>query len=371
MILKNGTVFYNGKFEKKDIEITDDIFSSIQNEIASSDRMDYTDKLIVPGLIDIHTHGCVGYDFTTASVSEIEKMCEFYVSKGITSVLATTMTYDYQAYTNTFTNIKEAMHVGLTGSRIIGINMEGPFLGEEKKGAHDPKYLLPLNEEKFDELNALSGNNITIIDLDPKLDGALDFIEKYSKDKVISLAHTTCDYDLAAKAIKAGASHITHLFNGMNGLHHRQPNLIGAFSDYNVYAELICDGIHIHPSVIRMMFKIASDRIILISDSISAAGLPKGYYELGGQTVYVDGIKSTLNDGTLAGSTITVYDALKRAIQFGVPKEQAILSATLFPAKAIKADKEIGSISVGKKADFIITDKDLNIEAVYKDGILI
>jgi N-acetylglucosamine-6-phosphate deacetylase len=157
----------------------------------------------------------------------------------------------------------------------------------------------------------------------------------------------------------------------MNGLHHRQPGLIGAFSDFDVHAEMICDGVHIHPSVIRMMFKVASDKLILISDSFSATGLEDGVYDLGGLKVYVKDSKATLEDGTIACSTITVYEALKRSIQFGVSKEQAILSATLIPAKAMNSDHEIGSITVGKKADFIILDKEYNLEQVYRDGVLI
>ena len=246
--------------------------------------------------------------------------------------------------------------------------MEGPFLGIDKRGAHDPKYLMPIDTAVFDELNQLSGNNIRIIDIDPTLPGAMEFIDKYHEAVTISLAHTSSNYDTAMKAFDAGASHVTHLFNAMNGLHHREPGIVGAFSDHEAHAELICDGIHIHPSVVRFVYKAASSKLILISDSMCAAGLADGIYELGGQKVYVKDMKATLEDGTIAGSTVNVYEAMKRAIQFGVPKEQAILSATLIPAKAIKRENEIGSITVGKKADFIITDKEYNIEKVYIGG---
>jgi N-acetylglucosamine-6-phosphate deacetylase len=261
------------------------------------------------------------------------------------------------------------METQTKGSRIIGINMEGPFLGADKKGAHDVRYLMPIDEEKYSELNDLSGDNVRIIDLDPNLAGSLEFIKKHSNKKVISLAHTSCTYEQASKAIAAGATHITHLFNAMNGLHHREPGLVGAVSDFNIHAEIICDGIHIHPAVIRLMYKVDSGKLILISDSMSAAGLDDGIYELGGQKVYVNNGKATLEDGTIAGSTTTVYQAFKNIIKFGIPAEEAILSATLLPAKAIKADKELGSIAAGKKADFIIMDQDYNIEKVYRDGL--
>ncbi len=380
MIYKNAEVFIDGRFQVADIEIKDGRFSAVRCNTCRSDTIsetksgnftDCSDKRILPGFIELHSHGCIGHDFITAGTEDIEKMCGFYAENGITSLLATTMTIDYEIYKEAMLRLKEVMDTQKKGSRIIGINMEGPFLGADKKGAHDIRYLMPIDEEKYLELNELSGDNVRIIDLDPRLADSIEFIEKYSKTKVISLAHTSCDYELAAKAIHAGATHVTHLFNAMNGMHHREPGLIGAVSDFDVHAELICDGIHIHPAVIRLMYKAVSGKLILISDSMSAAGLTDGIYELGGQKVYVKNGKATLENGTIAGSTTTIYKAFKNVIQFGIPVEQAILSATLIPAKAIKADREIGSIAPGKKADFIIMDKDYNIEKVFKDGVII
>ncbi|MFV0344276.1 MAG: N-acetylglucosamine-6-phosphate deacetylase [Anaerocolumna sp.] len=373
MLLKNANVFVDGTFQKVDVVVTDDKFSSMKD--ISSDLVNSTDeildlegKFILPGCIDVHSHGCMGYDFINASVDEIEKMCEFYASKGITSILATTMTIDMETHIQAMKNIKQAMESDVKGSRIVGINMEGPFLGVDKRGAHDPKYLMPIDASVFEELYEASGNNIRIIDIDPTLPGALSFIEKYHDKVTISLAHSSSNYETAMKAFDAGASHVTHLFNAMNSLHHREPGIVGAFSDHEANAELICDGIHVHPSVVRLIYKANSEKLILISDSMCAAGLEDGIYELGGQKVNVKDMKATLDDGTIAGSTVNVFEAMRRAIQFGVPREQAILSTTLIPAKSVKADHEIGSISVGKKADFIITDTEYNIEAVYRDG---
>ena len=374
MLFQNASVFIKDSFQRTDLEVLEGNFSEItnhkRNEIQEP-AIDCTDKLIIPGFIELHSHGCIGYDFTTSSPEELKKMCTFYAANGITSLLATTMTIGYDTYKRAMLNIKEVCEEGTGGSRIIGINMEGPFLGASKKGAHDTRYLLSINEEKYEELNALSGDRIKIIDLDPDLAGAIPFIEKYCKNKVISLAHTSCDYDTAANAIKAGASHVTHLFNAMNGLHHRAPGIIGAVSDYDVNAEIICDGIHIHPSVIRLMFKAVPEKLILISDSMSAAGLEDGIYELGGQKVSVKDGKATLEDGTIAGSTTTIYKAFLKVLEIGIPVEQAILSSTLYPARAIGADKETGSIQIGKKADFIIMDKNYQIESVYSNGIQI
>lgn len=378
MLYKGAKVFIGGKFMMADFIVEDGYFSEISvsgnspeayiSSVEVKDIADYSDKIIIPGFIELHSHGCMGYDFTTCDIESIEKMCKFYAKNGVTSLLATTMTIDYDIYKTAMKTIHSAMEKDFEGSRIIGINMEGPFLGADKKGAHDTKYLLPVDSEKYEELNLLSGDHIRIIDLDPNLSGSLGFIKKYSENKIISLAHTSCTYDKAMEAIKAGATHITHLFNAMNGLHHREPGIVGALSDSEVYAEIICDGIHIHPSVIRLMFKAVPEKLILISDSMSAAGLEDGSYELGGQKVNVTKGKATLEDGTIAGSTTTIYEAFKNIIAFGVPAEEAVLSATLYPAKAIHEHQRIGSIAVGKHADFIVMDKEYNILEVYIDG---
>lgn len=378
MLFQGAKVFIGSKFIMADFMVEDGIFSEISlngnypnphlNSIESANTLDYSNKIIIPGFIELHSHGCIGYDFTTSDIPSIRKMCEFYAKNGVTSLLATTMTIDYDLYKTAMKTINTAMGTNANGSRIIGINMEGPFLGADKKGAHDTKYLLPLDPEKYEELNLLSGDNIRIIDIDPNLSDSLAFIKRHSKNKVISLAHTSCTYETAMKAIKAGATHITHLFNAMNGLHHREPGIIGALSDSEVYAEMICDGIHIHPSVIRLMYKAVPEKLLLISDSMSAAGLEDGSYELGGQKVNVEKGKATLADGTIAGSTTTVYEAFKNIISYGVPAEDAVLSATLLPAKAIHEEQQIGSITVGKRADFIVMDKDYNILEVFIDG---
>lgn len=372
MLFQNATVFYQGKFQTLDLKIQDDLILEVGHNLYDEEVIDCTGKLILPGAIDLHTHGCIGHDFSESTPEEIAAMQQYYASHGVTSVAATTMTMNLELYRAALKNIKAAMLQHYPGARILGINMEGPFLGKSKKGAHDEQYLMPLDEELFEELDGLSDNQIQIVDLDPCLDGAMEFISKYSKTKTISLAHTPCGYDTAMEAFDHGASHITHLFNAMNGLHHRDPGVIGALADRDgVRAEIICDGIHIHPAVIRMMFGLCPQKIVLISDSMSACGLGDGSYLLGGLPVTVKDGKATLEDGTIAGSTTNAFQCMVNAIRFGVPKEAAVLSATLLPAKQLKKDRLVGSIEPGKKADLVITDSEFSIQTVYCNGMKI
>lgn len=370
MLIKNGVVFIDGEFKKLDLQVTEGVFTAIGTCFAAEGEeiLDAGGMLVLPGLVEIHSHGCVGYDFSGADEEGVRKMCSWYAENGITTVLATTMTNEFESYKNAVRTIASVKKQEYSGSRIAGINMEGPFLGPDKKGAHDPKYLMGISEEFFEELDSLAEGCIRLVDLDPVLPGALEFIKKYSKSKTISIAHTSCDYDLALKAVEAGASHVTHLFNAMDGLHHRKPGIIGAVVDSDVYAELICDGIHIHPSVIRLMFAAVPEKMVLISDSMCAAGLPDGEYELGGLRVFVKDRKAAQADGTIAGSTVNVWEAMRNVIRYGIRKEQAVLSATLYPAKSVGIEDECGVIAAGRKADFCLCDPDFVLKKVYMDG---
>lgn len=368
MLLKNAEAFIDGAFRRVDIRVLDGRIAEIKESLSGEPAIDLAGRKLLPGLIDIHTHGCVGYDFSDATASQMQEMTRFYARHGITSILATTMTMPFESHLKAMQTVRQVMSAPIQGSRILGINMEGPFLGTDKKGAHDPQYLTPINFEQFAALDEASGGNIRIVDIDPTLDHAVEFVQKYAGEKVISLAHTSCTYATAKLAIEAGANHVTHLFNAMNSLHHREPGLIGAVSDFEIYAEIISDGIHVHPVVIRMMFKLAGKKMVLISDSMRAAGLEDGLYELGGQKVYVKNKMATLADGTIAGSTTTVYEAMRNAVSFGVPLEDAVLSATEVPARSIQKEKSVGVLCVGAYADLLVLEQDLSIAAVYVNG---
>ncbi len=370
MIIKNAQAFIGNEFQKVDIRVNEGKFAEIGTNLAVQEEevMDFSGKFILPGMVEVHSHGCLGFDFCTATSEEIDAMREWYTAHGTTSLLATVMTSGEEKMKQAMRELKPYMDLQEPLTRILGINLEGPFFDPAKKGAHDESCLLPLDTVFFDELHALSGDNIRLLDIDPTLDNAIEFIGKYSEKMTVSLAHTTCDYELANEAIEAGASHITHLFNAMKGLHHRDPALIGAFSDSDVNAEIICDGFHVHPSVIRMMYKVAGDRVVLISDSISAAGLPDGNYISGGLEITVANGEAKLKNGTIAGSTITLFEGLRRVISYGIDPSEAILGATIRPAASVGIADKVGSIEVGKYADMLVVDAEYNLEQVIVNG---
>lgn len=371
MILSNGRVFIDGHFVSADVKITEEHFSQIkvdgkiepeQNEKV----IDCKNKKVIPGLFDIHTHGCLGFDFSKSECDEDEQMCKFYGSHGVTSILATTMTNELGQYRRACASIRQLIEKQKGSSvsseaTVRGINMEGPFISKEKRGAHDPQYIYPVSDELFDELDGLSGNAIKLYTIAPELDGATEFISKH-KDRVASVGHSDCDYDTAMKAFDVGSNHVTHLYNAMNGLHHRKPGIIGAAADRGAYVELICDGLHVHESVIRSTFKFNPGRVIMISDSINPTGLPEGKYSAGGLDVYMKNGEIRLEDGTLAGSSITLFEGLKRAVlKFGIPEEEAVLAATYNPAASLNMEHECGSIAEGLCGDCVVIDDDYNI----------
>ncbi len=370
MVLKNGLVFIEGYFQKLDIEIESNIFTNIDLGLKGEEIIDCTGKRILPGMVDIHTHGCLGFDFCKADDEEIEKMRAYYASKGTTSVLATVMTTSKK---HTMDAIKKLSRTeeerGLTNIR--GIHLEGPFFKPEKKGAHAEEYLIAPNADYVKELIYQSKDSIRLIAIDPLIENAKELIETFNDTITMSIAHTACDYKKAREAVEWGANHVTHLFNAMNGLHHRDPGIIGAACDTDINTELICDGFHVHPAVVRLMFKVKPNGILLISDTISAAGVPDGNYESGGLDIKVVNGEARLLDGTIAGATKFLYEGLKNAIDFGIEPEAAILSATLNPAKSVGIDSEVGSIQIGKQADFIIADEFYNVEQVYIGGNLV
>lgn len=367
MIVKNGNVFCSdGTFHKKDLYIADGrITDDLAKASADGRTIDAYRKYVIPGLVDIHSHGAVGHDFCDADSDGLKEILKYEKSCGITSYCPTSMTLSKEMLTDIFksaTDIEESEKL----ANIAGINMEGPFIAESKKGAQNGKYISKPDPHMFEELYEASGKQIKLITLAPELYGSEEFIKNFKDEVVISVGHTDATFEQADAAFKAGACHVTHLCNAMPPFHHRDPGVYGAASENeNVVVELICDGIHIHPAMVRTIFKLfGSDRVALISDSMEATGMPDGDYELGKQHVIKKGNLATLEDGTIAGSATNLFDCMKKAIEFGIKPEEAIKAATITPAKSIKMYPEIGSLEVGARDDVVILDENFLLENV-------
>ena len=323
---------------------------------------------VVPGFVDVHIHGCAGADTCDATREALEAMAAFLLAHGVTSFCPTTMTTSRETIQAALLAAKDMMdHPMEGGARVVGVNMEGPFIAKERKGAQKEEDILPPDFPLFQQFYEESGGIVRLVDVAPEQPGGLEFVEKASQLCTVSIAHTTADYDQAKAAFDKGVTHATHLFNAMSGLHHRKPGVVGAvFDDSRVRGELICDGFHIHPAVLRAAFRLLGDRALIVSDSMRANGMPEGEaFDLGGQMVTVHQGKALLPDGTIAGSVTNLHQEIKNLVSFGVPFEQAVKAATLLPARAIGLDGEIGSIAPGKRADLVVLDENLDIAAVY------
>lgn len=367
MIIKNGKVFDEQKgFVQKDVYIDGDMIS----DNPSGEKINAEGLYVIPGLMDIHFHGCVGYDFCDGTKEAICKMAEYQLENGITNICPASMTFSEEQLKDIFENAAE--YSGDKGARLVGINMEGPFISMEKKGAQNPKYIHKPDAEMFHRLQESAGGLIKLVDIAPEEDGAMEFIDAVSGEVRVSIAHTTADFDVAKEAFARGANHVTHLYNAMPPFSHRAPGVIGAAcDDENVMVELICDGVHSHPAVVRTTFKMfGDDRIVMISDSMMACGLGDGQYMLGGLDVTVCGNKATLTrEGNIAGSVTNLMNCVRTAVkQMNIPLKSAIKCAAVNPAKAIGLYDKYGSLETGKIADVVLLDKDLNIKCVIQNG---
>lgn len=343
--------------------------------------LDAAGCFVIPGLLDLHFHGCVGEDFSDAKPEGLAKMAAYELSQGVTYICPAGMTLPEAQLDKICRNAAQyqaAQANRESGAELVGINLEGPFLSEGKKGAQNPDYLHKPDAEMLKRLLKSAEGLVRLITVAPELPGALPFIETAAKQfgLTVSVGHTEADYDTAMAAFKAGARQATHLYNGMPPLHHRAPGVIGAaFDAGNVRAELICDGIHIHPAVIRMTFQLfGRERVILISDSLRATGMPDGQYPFGGQEIEVHGNRATLlgKPETLAGSVTNLMGCLRQAVAFGIPLADAVRAASTNPAKALGLFERIGSLEAGKDASFVLLNKtDLSVKAIVFHGKLL
>lgn len=357
----------DGSFVKKNLTIEGEYIVD-DDSCCHQEEFNAEGLYLIPGLTDLHFHGCVGYDFCDGTPQAIKAMAEYQAKNGITTIAPATMTLDDDALIRIFTNASG--YPSESGATLVGIKMEGPYLSLAKKGAQNPKYLKHPDAGHFRKMQALSGGLIKILAIAPEEEGALECIEELKDEVVISIAHTSADYELSKKAFERGASHVTHLYNAMPAFSHRSPGVIGAaFDSEHVHVELICDGVHVDPCVVRATLKLfGEDRVILISDSMMATGLKDGQYSLGGQEVTVIGNKATLADGTIAGSATNLMECMRTSVSFGIPLTTAIRCAAVNPAKELGIYDKYGSITTGKYANLVLLDQSLGIVKVFLKG---
>lgn len=371
MNFKNAMLYTEEfRFVPGAFSVEDGKFANVLGE-PQADAVDLHGAYVIPGLIDVHNHGNSGADFSDGDYDGLVKMAEYLARNGVTSFAPASMTLPYDVLAKAFATARRLADKAPEGaSALRGIQMEGPFFSEKKKGAQNGAYLRDPDFAAFSKLYHDCGGLVRIVDVAPELPGACEFIRQAKELCTVSIAHTDANYDEARAAVEAGVTHLTHLFNAMPALHHRKPGVIGAAAEADqVSAEIISDGQHIHPSAVRLAFRLfGAERMVLISDALRCCGMPDGEYELGGQAVFLKGGIARLADGTIAGSATNLYDCMLRAISFGIAKEDAVRAATWNPARQIGCLDVVGSIADGKRADFVVCDENLSRKAVWLAG---
>ena len=374
MLLKNAMV-YGADFEPRRVEVAlegERIRCVAPALTKDGETLDLAGCTLVPGFIDIHIHGCGGADTGDATPEALRTISSTLVGHGVTSFCPTSMTLPFEELQKIFTNV-QAEKDRLPGAYAHGVNMEGPFIALSKKGAQNGAYVRNPDPAEFRRLYEDCGGCIKLVDIAPESPGAEAFIKEVEPLCTVSMAHTAAGYDDAMAAIGWGVRHVTHLFNAMTGLTHREPGVVGAVFDtarrLGVRGELICDGFHIHPAALRIAFEmLGEDNAVAVSDSMRAASYRDGEYDLGGQPVYVRDGKALLADGTIAASTSNLHEEFCNLLRFGIPFRTALKAVTINPARAIRADGDTGSIEEGKLADLVALDEEMKVRLVVVKG---
>ncbi|WP_346726706.1 N-acetylglucosamine-6-phosphate deacetylase [Bacillus suaedaesalsae] len=384
VILRNVYIYAEDRdFEDGYIILNNGIIQEIGEMVSlkEEDILDFEDILVppkcklLPGMIDIHIHGVAGADTMDASFEAIHTMATSLPKEGTTSFLTTTITQSPAAIENALKNISSYIeNQDDRKAEVLGVHLEGPFISAKRAGAQPIEYIQNPNLHTFQNWQRLSNNNIKLVTLAPEINGAIEFTQYLVNHGVIvSLGHSDANYEEVNKAIQAGASHVTHLFNAMSGIHHREPGLTGsALLQDALFIEIIADGKHVHPEMIRLAYmNKTKDKIILITDSIRAKGLKPGLFDLGGQTVAVDETKATLQDGTLAGSILSMEKAVQNFQKYTDCSIRDIIQMTSTnPAKQLNIYNRKGSIAKGKDADVIVMNQNLEVLMTFCRGHL-
>ena len=358
MFYTNARIFVDNEFRMGAFEVVDGKFGAILPENVPADAIDLGGATVIPGLIEVHSHGCAGADFSDGDYEGLKAMAKQYAAWGVTSFAPASMTLPYDVLEKAFATAKRLVEENIEGLSVLrGIQMEGPFFCYAKRGAQNADYLKNPDFEGFKALYDGCDGLVRIVDVAPELPGAAEFVAQASKLCTVSIAHTDSDYDHAKAAVDAGVTHLTHLYNAMPAIHHRNPGVIpAAVENAKVQAEIIADGYPIHPSSVRLAFTMFKNRMVLVSDSGRCAGKDEGYqFDLGGQMAELrGGVAKLVGTNTIACSASNLWTCLCNAISWGIPEEEAVRAATYNPACALGVQDKVGSIATGKIADFLI-----------------
>ena len=370
MRITNGQVFdLEQGFVSRDV-CTDGPLLSLTS--GDGTVLDAAGCYVIPGLVDVHFHGAVGEDFSDATPEGLQKIADYELSQGVTYLCPAGMTLPEDQLTAICKTTAAHRKHNSGGAEVVGAHLEGPFLCEAKKGAQNGAFLHDPDVPMLKRLQEAAEGCVKLVTVAPEQPGAMEFIrEAVGMGIAISLGHTTADYDTAKAAFEAGADHTTHTYNAMPPFAHRNPGVIGAAFDCGAFAELICDGVHIHPSVVRATFQLfGKERMVLVSDTMRAAGMPDGDYTLGGQAVIVKGPLCTLEDGkTIAGSATNLMNCMRTAVSFGIPLADAVRACTFNPARSIGIEDRVGTLDAGKEASLVLLEqRDLSIRRILFKG---
>ena len=359
MLYKNGfIVTRNFELQRADVHVSKGIITDILPAGAISDdagEVDLAGNVLAPGFVDMHIHGCVGVDFSSDPDTSacLDKMSGYLKSIDVAAFAPAAMTMPYDDLCALMERYRSASQHPMSGAALAGVYLEGPFLSVEKCAAQPPEYMIPPDIGRLRELNRRSGGNIRIACVAPEVDGAEQFIREAAKLCRVSAAHTAADYSCGVRAVKAGLSNATHIYNAMNDISRRNPGCAAALLESGCFCEIICDGVHIHPAVIRLTYRIVgAERLCIVSDGMAATGLGEGTFLLGTQSVTVKGSEARLSNGSLAGSVTDIRSAFYKAVEFGIPPLDALRAVTLNPARALGIDDSVGTVEVGKAARF-------------------
>lgn len=370
----NGNILFNGTFHNDLIIVFSDKINNIlsKKDFASLDNSDFEiidakNNYVLPGFIDVHIHGFNGFDTMDATTKAIDSIRQGITSCGVTSFLPTTMTMTVDKINKAINNVASCQKKPL-GAKILGVHLEGPYINHKYKGAQDSTYIIDPNIEFINSFKDI----IKIITIAPELNDGLKTIEKFSNIINFSIGHSNATYDIALDAYNRGATGITHLFNAMTPLNHRKPGVVGCALTKGFYTELIADNIHVSKDLYTFIYHNKTiDKILLVSDAIKATNMPDGIYSLGGQKVTVNNNKCLLDNGTIAGSTLKLNNALKNFTNAtSLPLSETIKTVTINQAKYLGLDKEIGTLDINKKADIIIMDTNFKIKNTFVEGEL-